>query len=281
MARRSCDVCVRRKTRCDNAQPCGKCLESKEPQSCTYLNPVLKRGPKAPRRGRPNVRPPRPIAKRVSLGARDPTPLQSKENLISQDKPIDTPSPLALQSSVLVSIIGIYKRRMYPVWPVVNAQELANRLRAAKSVENDGGAYILATALCAATIAQLKLDDAEKRMQNAGAKAMEQECTVLRNACNYRERPCMDNVLASFFLHVYHAKIDNRKAAMMSLQEAIYFARMLRLDDAQSGDGDTKKGLVYLLLWVSERYVIEYWERIENYANEYIVASVQRVCRAT
>ena len=46
MAKRSCDFCVRRKTKCDNNRPCQKCLEAKPPLQCTYLKPVLKRGPK-------------------------------------------------------------------------------------------------------------------------------------------------------------------------------------------------------------------------------------------
>lgn len=254
MARRSCDVCVRRKAKCDNKQPCRKCTETKNSSGCTYLNPILKRGPKAPRNSRLSFTVPRPIAKRVVLDPR----LDSEIHQTMSGGVFGKIGSMILQPSVLVPIIDVYKRRTYPVWPVVNPRDLINRLKTPNALKQDTGAFVLATALYAATVAQLQLDDALQGAQRVGAQAMEQECTVLRTVTNYREHPSSDNVLASFFLHVYHAKIDNRYAAMMFLQEAIYFARMLGLDAvpsrwSQHNGISVKGGLVYLLLWVSER----------------------------
>ncbi|BCS19424.1 putative C6 transcription factor [Aspergillus puulaauensis] len=67
-------------------------------------------------------------------------------------------------------------------------------------------------------------------------------------------------VLTSFFLHVYHAKLNQRTAAMMYIQEAIAGARMLRLDKMSSRLHNVtyshlivNKELIFPLLWVTER----------------------------
>ena len=88
---------------------------------------------------------------------------------------------------------------------------------------------------------------------------LEQECSRTRATCNYRERPNLNHVLTSFFLHVYHAKVDNQNSALLYIQEAILLARLLKLDQEEGpyhGEdlGSVADGcIVYLQLWISER----------------------------
>lgn len=151
---------------------------------------------------------------------------------------------------------------MYPVWPVLDAFSLLTRLECSdRNEEVETEAYTLATALSAATIAQLKLVSTQNGMHKIDSAYMEKECSRIRSSYNYRERPSFEGVLTSFFLHVYHAKADNRNAAMVFLQEAISLARLLRLDDIGADINPTYCGfidkahqkLIYVLLWVSER----------------------------
>ena len=152
---------------------------------------------------------------------------------------------------------------MYPVWPVCQASKLQARLK--ETCTEDGldiDAYTLAAALSAATMAQLNLPPLIQDYQVIDSAYMEKECRRVRTQGNYREHPSPESVLASFFLHVYHAKADHRNAAMMHLQESIALARLLRLDDIEADTHSSKYGrddslhsnkLLYPLLWVSER----------------------------
>ncbi|PNP59632.1 hypothetical protein THARTR1_00805 [Trichoderma harzianum] len=115
-------------------------------------------------------------------------------------------------------------------------------------------------------MAQLNLTAMKDIPPHITSEYMEKECNRHRNLINYREHPSVEGALTSFFLHVYHAKADNRKASMVYLQEGISIARLLRLDRIELescrlphdlDDGQTPvtahKRLTYILLWVSER----------------------------
>jgi hypothetical protein len=62
-----------------------------------------------------------------------------------------------------------------------------------------------------------------------------------------------------FFLHVYHAKVDNQNSALLYIQEAIFLARLLKLDQEdgsyhrEDSENVVDGCVVYLLLWISER----------------------------
>ena len=112
-------------------------------------------------------------------------------------------------------------------------------------------------------MAQLNLAPFKYGGHEISSSLLEKECSRMRLSNDYRSNPSIDSVLASFFCHVYHAKIDNRNAGMMFLQEALSMARLLRLDDIEgvfyqqdAGGLDEKTSLdylLYVLLWVSER----------------------------
>jgi hypothetical protein len=148
---------------------------------------------------------------------------------------------------------------MYPVWPVIEVNKLLEQLQ---GDDADAAAYIVATSLCAATMAQLNLAPVHFEGQNGSGMSsedFERECSRARAACNYRERPNLNHVLTSFFLHVYHAKKDNQNSALLYIQEAILLAQLLKLDEEEGpyhvDDSDSVADgcAVYLLLWISER----------------------------
>jgi hypothetical protein len=108
-------------------------------------------------------------------------------------------------------------------------------------------------------MAQLQLTPiAGKYEQTVDSGLLKLECMRLRERSDYRENLDVRGVLVSFFLHVYHAKINQRKSSMLFIQEAIASARLLGLDTNER-NGVVRDGvvanqeIVFLLLWVSER----------------------------
>ncbi|KAM0519577.1 hypothetical protein ACHAPE_003756 [Trichoderma viride] len=86
-------------------------------------------------------------------------------------------------------------------------------------------------------MAQLNLGEMEDMSSHITSEYLEKECNRLRALTSYRENPSVEGALTSFFLHVYHARADNRNASMLFLQEGISIARLLRLDRIESEPG--------------------------------------------
>ncbi|KAK1246542.1 hypothetical protein MKX08_000344 [Trichoderma sp. CBMAI-0020] len=279
MAKRSCDFCVQRKTRCDNGRPCRKCLDAQPPLDCTYSRPVLKRGPKTSKltqRCNWKWRAEGQKLPRIAGSYLDSDSVGTAAE-ISVSHCLKT-ERLAL--SLLKPIIEHYSSRLYPVWPVLYASSLlarleeveTNTLASLASLAFIDDVYIMVLALCSATMAQLNLGEMEDMSSCITSEYLEKECNRLRALTSYRENPSVEGALTSFFLHVYHARADNRNASMLFLQEGISIARLLRLDRIESEpsqllngwiDNQTtiiaQKRLVYILLWVSERgYAIQH-----------------------
>ncbi|KAM0261405.1 hypothetical protein ACHAQJ_002258 [Trichoderma viride] len=270
MAKRSCDFCVQRKTRCDNGQPCRKCLDAQPPLECTYSRPVLKRGPKTSKlTQRCNWKWRVEAQKQPSVSCSPPVSYSHAYSDSSGNTADVSASSKTerLPLSILKPIIEAYSSRMYPVWPILHVTGLIARLEESESSDlSDADVYIMTLALCSATMAQLNLTAMEDIPPHITSEYMEKECNRLRALTNYREHPSVEGSLTSFFLHVYHAKADNRNASMMFLQEGILIARLLRLDRIEFEsrqlsldltDDQTPvtahRRLVYILLWVSER----------------------------
>ncbi|KPM39411.1 hypothetical protein AK830_g7148 [Neonectria ditissima] len=233
MAKRSCDFCVQRKIRCDGGTPCRKCVEAQPSFECTYLRPIRKRGPKTSRLRT------RLEETRLSLGAASEGEARDHRLacIAGQTPPRGTgvasgKTRRHLPASIFGPICQVYRSRMYPVWPVIQSDVLLAKLEISESRgEPNMETYTLATALSAATMMQLNLVPIEHESRTIDSACMANECLRTRLCFDYREHASIESVLVSFFLHVYHAKLDNRKAAMVFLQEAISLARFLRLDE--------------------------------------------------
>jgi hypothetical protein len=298
--KRACDRCICRKVKCDGCQPCLTCTLALQQHPCTYLLPAGKRGPKSSKGAKRRQKDQLPSEPRQSSRPkaqsqdgqmsdgrtessdvlRETTPNITTSVLtpvslsVALNPPPSISIPVSFSSScptchclsshqyssarvslsVLQTIVDVYRLRMYPVWPVVHVNILIKQLQEPCFNQD---IYVLATSLCAATMAQLHIENTEPPLSSHD---MERECVRAREACDYRKHPTVNHILVSFFLHVYHAKMDNRNAALLYLQEGLSLARLWRLDDAASlqeqydveSPADCK--VLYLLLWVSERY---------------------------
>lgn len=265
--KRACDTCISRKVKCSGSWPCDTCRDATKQVPCTYLKPPRRRGPKVRRvvrQGRELFRPP------IRSGLQD----EDLENG-GDSQPCDTLHtdssdiglPTRISKAVLEPIVRLYRQHSYSVWPIINAGSLLKELDdiIPENTENTIESIdCLVTALCAATMAQLQLAPVKDGSWTVDSKMMAQTCLRIRAQC-YSNKTNLDlsGILVSFFLHVYHAKVNQRTSAMMYIQEAISGAKLLGLDKAGVKAGDRKigqdhdiianKGLVFPLLWVSER----------------------------
>ncbi|KAE8339763.1 hypothetical protein BDV24DRAFT_72524 [Aspergillus arachidicola] len=245
LTKRACDECITRKVKCSGAWPCDTCRSAPKQVKCTYLKPARRRGPKV-RRQTGNIE---------SVSSVSETNASTSLNGGASNESHD--GHRTISRPVLETVVRWYQQSSYSVWPVIDAEVLVRRL-----VDGDGhdtSIYCLATALCAATMAQLQLPPLIDDGQVVDCAAMASECIRVREESNYRENLDMKSILVSFFLHVYHAKINKRNSAMMFIQEAISGARLLRLDEWDCGTragGDrviANQEILFTLLWVTER----------------------------
>ncbi|OHE99599.1 fungal specific transcription factor [Colletotrichum orchidophilum] len=137
-------------------------------------------------------------------------------------------------SASLVLRLCIYRLRLFPVWPIIAVEEImASLSRDADDLES----YVLANAVGAATIAQLKLATTDND-DPATAGSMEAECQRSRMVLQERESgpPMNLNWLrTSFFLHVYHENQQPGGAkSLLYLREAITIAQIMGLHKESS-----------------------------------------------
>ena len=158
---------------------------------------------------------------------------------------------------VLKEILALYNREMFPVWPVIDVSSLLKDLQTAP---NDDELYALATSVCAATMAQLRLPalPVECTGDLISIEFMGSQIVQTRAKFDYRDKISIATVLTSMFLYVLNYNQGKRKAGWVHLQEAIIFAKVLRLDVEESLEVQSpeyRRGkLVLWLLFVTERY---------------------------
>ena len=134
--------------------------------------------------------------------------------------------PYQVSVEHLTLYLDIYHHKLYPVWPVVNKSALTEKLHA---IVPDVEAYILASSVCIATILQLQLTATDPMGSTLQPNLVIQEIESLRQAQDYREHPTLDNLRASFFLHVAYLHMKKQRTSTLTLREAISMAHMLDL----------------------------------------------------
>lgn len=267
LAKRACDTCIARKVRCDGALPCATCESSTRKVQCTYVRPAQKRGPKV---RRPSIQKAHSYERTAQVTDETKTPTLPRDIQIgaqTEAQPaVHPPQILAFQSppvlvNTISNVIDEYESHSYSVWPVIRSKALKDQLAVRPS---DESTFCLATALCAATIAQLNIPTLESQEYGetilVDSSYLSRECIRIREQCGFREHLDVRWVLTSFFLHVYHAKVNKRNSALMFIQEAVSSAKLLELDkDDQALQGPVaevvdNREILFPLLWVSERY---------------------------
>ncbi|KAL2837846.1 hypothetical protein BJY01DRAFT_39839 [Aspergillus pseudoustus] len=252
-----CDACSFRRVKCDGKNPCSTCVRREQP--CTYLKVRKRRGPKGPRRST-NAR---VQAMQKDLGIEKSFRMRGSSLSASDDSPTspqpsDSPQPARrrIALSTYYTYIDIFRSQLYTVWPIVSINSLKAKLSDTASTES----YALAAALCAATLAQLRLpghnQPTEPFLVSSGD--FERECIRLRAGFDYQSAASLDSLLTSLFLHMYYANVDQIPLATFALRDAITHAHLLSLGSGQmhKDSHPEKRQLrlrVYWILLVTER----------------------------
>lgn len=277
---RACDGCKIRKVRCTEEPPCTRC--SSIGIACTFNKRQATRGPRSLRaktlqeiqnsqnlkegqgpRGHSsnNDRPADDTAtKRTSSAGQSPPgsePAPGKDGGSS--------GPQRTPVSSLVIRLCIYRLRLFPVWPILDAEDVIASLL---KDPTDLGTYTLANAVCAAVIVQLKLpfegrtDDSDQ----ATAASMTAECQrtkLLLQDANGDDGPDagLNMVRIAFFQHIYHEnQSPGGTKSLMFLREAITMAQIMGLHRKASyvllaPEEQQMRRRILWLLFVTERGV--------------------------
>lgn len=279
---RACDGCKIRKVRCTEEPPCTRC--SSIGIACTFNKRQATRGPR-------------------SLRAKTLQEIQNSQNLkegqsscghstntdrLADDLSTKGTSPLGqsppggepclvpgrdggssgLQRTPVSSLIirlCIYRLRLFPVWPILDAEDvIASLLRD----PTDLGTYALANAVCAAVIVQLKLPFEGRTDDNdpATAASMTAECQrtkLLLQDANGDDGPDagLTMVRIAFFQHIYHEnQSPGGTKSLMFLREAITMAQIMGLHRKASyvllaPEEQQMRRRILWLLFVTERGV--------------------------
>jgi hypothetical protein len=160
------------------------------------------------------------------------------------------PAPMSVSFSDICSYLEIYQCKMYSVWPVVERTELITKLA---DNREDHETCALATAVCAATGAQLKLDKDMAMSDRFAAEAEKHRAMYL-----YRDYPTVAGILVPFFLHTYYHMKERRNTATILLRESVTFAQLLKLDREESyaqlePTEQLRRKKIFWLLFVTER----------------------------
>lgn len=233
MAReRACDACAARKVRCDRGLPCRRCQNLSI--QCVAERRRLKAGPKGPwaQRKREALLRNKSAIEETMINRKSPILVSDDDATYSQPsiQPHIYPGLNRVPFDAFEQFLNLYRQALYPVWPVVNIEDLLYRLRDSTDIE----AYALASAVSAVTIAQLKLSSHESlgRFVGDDGAFMAAESSRARHELDYLEHPSVSVLLSSFFLHVSYANRGHIRKGAMLLREAITFAQMLGLDKA-------------------------------------------------
>ncbi|PYI00477.1 hypothetical protein BO78DRAFT_42087 [Aspergillus sclerotiicarbonarius CBS 121057] len=263
ITKKACDGCKIRKIRCGGGQPCRSCFNARI--KCTYIRVQQPRGPQKLRattkylidQAQRGVEihtslPSAPLSGEVLENDHTPTPVPQKCGAKSERSRIPT--------NILASPLYIYHVRMYPVWPIVDVESVMSILQQ-DTEEKDHETYALATAVAAATIAQLRLGQNSLLDKSITADTFASECMKARRSCDYRSRLNLNNVRTAFFLHVYYENQQSGASeSLLYLREAITLAQMMYLhrEASYSGlspDEQQMRRRVLWLLFVTERGV--------------------------
>ncbi|KAF3906727.1 hypothetical protein AA313_de0201391 [Arthrobotrys entomopaga] len=259
-----CDGCAIRRVRCNGGLPCQEC--QKRSLACTFLRVQRKRGPKGPRTS---------TNERIKQRQED---LYFAALIATDDR--SSPETISLRNTDIVyedyiKYLDIFKERLYSVWPVVDYDELVQRLLAD---DTDYESYALAASLCAATIAQLRLPEHKSTELISSVTSLQfvEEAHRLRSLFEYREIFSTASLLTSFFLHIFYANAEKIRSAGSLLREAIGCAFGLHMHESESYVPTSTrenqiKIRIFWILFISERtYCIQNKTPMMLYPIEYL-----------
>lgn len=245
LVKRACDACKIRKVKCSETSPCRGCVASGI--ACTFKRLQATRGPRTLRAK---------TIQKISAAQTAP-PVTLSHDSGQGDLPIDiqvpgtyhfnsaeSVEPDPQQTTGLPHALEIYRQRLYPIWPIVNVDELTHGL-----ASNAPLSHLLATTIRLATIAQLRLETLSPD---------EIPRTSLEDHDNQMS---LDGLRVAFFLHIYHEnQTPGGGKSLLYLRQAITISQMMRLERESSYEGlpeaeQQMRRRVLWLLFVTERGV--------------------------
>ncbi|KAF4343791.1 sucrose utilization SUC1 [Fusarium beomiforme] len=223
--RQACDVCHKRKIRCDGCRPCHNCQSLD--LSCTYLAVPKKTGPKGPRYARrPIQRPAATTFQRPTSPGKDSPGIASNTTASPQCPKEFVESP-QMTDTVIQWCLDAYFKHKYPLTPILHRPQLEQMPRSTEQ-------YGLITACCAVIALSPEIlppCPVEDNFTIPSADFLITETLRAREFCNLIEHPSMMHIQTSFFLHAASFSMDKDNSAWYYLQEAITMLQTLRLHE--------------------------------------------------
>lgn len=258
---RACDACKVRKVRCSEVPPCTRCASIGI--ACTFNKRQATRGPRSLRAKtlaeirsiqETQQRQQRQEQQATSFSVGEASPPDSSEGLgLGGGEPRPSSGPenhteaaAARQTPVssLIVRLCIFRLRLFPVWPILDAEAvIASLLRAPA----DLATYALANAVCAAIIAQLKLpfegrtDDGDPATAASMAAEGQRAKAALLAGGDVHDghddgdddktgKNNLNMLRISFFQHIYHENMSpGGSKSLLFLREAITIAQIMGL----------------------------------------------------
>jgi hypothetical protein len=250
-----CDSCFVRRVKCDRQDPCQTCLIRQ--QGCTYLRVRKRPGPKGPRSA--TTRKIDEIQRGITANVEMTTP----GSIPTFESPVLHASSSRIPIPTYYAVLDIFQARLYDIWPITNIEDLKLRL---KSLDSNPTAHALAAALCAATLAQIRIwlvPNPYPEDLSVTAEDFVKECLRVRLEHHYHQEPSLQALVTSVFLHMYYANRDQITPATIYLREAITYADLLHLCHNSSSDPvkSEQRQLelrCYWIIFVTERLVNDF-----------------------
>ncbi|RBR17165.1 uncharacterized protein FIESC28_06667 [Fusarium coffeatum] len=247
-----CDGCALRRVKCEEGKPCHECrLRGIE---CTALRTRKKRGPKGGVRTTTREK-----VERFQESIKNNQPSSSAAQITTQNETeISGPLPLPPYRIPLPEyrrILDISKRVVSSIWIVINPEDVLNKIT---QNNDDYESHALAAALCAATIAQLRLPEHAGPRNTTSSLQFATECLQLRELYDYRESHSIPSALIPFFLHVYHSNGNKLRTAGLFLREAVTQVQFMQLGYPETYNHLSKpeqslRLRIYWLVLITER----------------------------
>ncbi|KAK9781772.1 hypothetical protein SCAR479_01643 [Seiridium cardinale] len=244
LVKRACDACKIRKVKCSETSPCRGCVATGI--ACTFKRLQATRGPRSLRA--------KTIQKisAAQVGVEDPVYDGSAGSASSEVRGTDSlpfnfsDPPDASPGDVpnLIRALETYRQRLYPIWPIVNVDELEHGLNSAVPQLR-----LLAITIRLATVAQLRLE------------SLAPEEVPRTSLEDYDSQANLDALRIAFFLHIYHEnQSPGGGKSLLFLRQAITISQMMRLEREASYDGlpeaeQQMRRRILWLLFVTERGV--------------------------
>lgn len=146
--------------------------------------------------------------------------------------------------------IEVFRQRLGAVWPVIDCDALRRRL---SQHNTDYETRALASALCAGSIAQLRLPEHTKATPDGvSSHQFARDAEHFRVLYEYREAFTVPTLLTSFFLHVYNSNSQKLRTGAMFLRECVSFVQAMCLDQsaAYRGLSQAERELRLRIFWM-------------------------------